>query len=466
MSNIRGRLWPQVVHSGQKATIRVENLPASARQVAAVISGTDNLETSWRMDCPLELVGNGSAYAQIEIPRQTRETALFVSSVWLDSERLDLPNISVCICDPIRPLGRSDPEVVARYADIQKSQYERYGVPLGDPTVPGSSHYRIACIVQGLLLTTQMRLPGIRVFGIEARPSGADAEQLVNSAIAQLGWSAQPLQPGWAEAFGRHQPVSVFAFENVFAESIELAMQICTEARDNLLSILSVNRGASGRPVVTCVEQLQDGETIASKFRFEQSTYRGNLIGGILAGENQSQLVLQQTALNHDPLLKLCLDLFREAQADPSPDARYFRLWSALETLAIGRIEAGRPVTRLDGTPWPGNLDSSKAAPRVYQLIAGRLFRSTMPIDEQSMVHPAPDLASAVTHWYARRNATAHYGRFMVGDPDQMARNWYRKALATVAPQGDPDEWLMAFERICADVLRAEMYRVGTLLVP
>lgn len=281
-----------------------------------------------------------------------------------------------------------------------------------------------------------MRLPGIRVVGLGVRPEGADAAQLALEAARQLGWDASPLQPDWTKAFSADHPVTVLACDLVYANGVDDALEASSTARDEFLSVLALNRGASGRPLVTIVESRRGGQTTDSLFRFDHPTYSGNLLGGFLAGENQSLLLMQQAAMHHDPLLKLCVDLYGQALAEPSEDARYFRLWSVLETLAISRVKSGLPGTLMDGTPWPDDLTTEKAAPRVYRLIAETLFRGPWPYDETSLLDPAVDLFEGIQNWYARRNATAHYGKLVPGDAVQSKRGWYRKALATVPPKG------------------------------
>ena len=425
------------------------------------LHGVDSIETSWLMTTPLTSGGAGTAYAEVEAPTLARETAVYVHAVAVDDVVMRLPEVSFSICDPDQPLSRSDDDVIERYREIRHAQASRYDVSLGDSTTSDAQHYRVAFVVEDLLLTTPMRLPGIRAFGLEGRPDGADAEKLVIEAKDQLGWVATPLHPNWTESFRRDHPVAVLACDSVFARDYDGALAISTAARDELLSVLALNRGAAGRPVVTMLEKREDAETVAVKFRFDHRSYGGNLAGGFLSGENQSHLLVQHAALRNDPLLKLCVDLYAEALADRSEDAKYFRFWSALETLAISRVPDAVSVTRLDGTGWPGNLTTSKAAPRVYTLIAETIFQGPDLIDEASFVQPAADLFEAVKNWYARRNATAHYGKFIPGDSVQLSQHWYTKALATVPAQGQIDEWLRTLQEVCASVLNAEMARVG-----
>lgn len=464
MTDIRGQIWPQTFSSGQTVKIRVENLPSTAREAMAIVAGLDSVETRFVMSLALELGGNGTAYADVEIPPQLLETAMFVESVAVDGVKIRLPMVSFSICDPASGIGRSDLEVITRYNEILQEQNDRYGRPIGDPTATGAITFRVACIVQGLLLTSTLRLPGLRAFGMQVRPQGKDAEDLARALSEQLEWSGRPLQPGWSQAFERDHHTAAIVFDTVYAQSVEEAFAVCAASCAELIAVLAVNRGAAGKPIVMCLEEVKDGQGVSSKYRFEHQRYAGNLIGGFLSGESQFQLFIQQAALHHDPLLRLCVDLYREAIADASPDARYFRLWSVLETLAIGRVPSGQPVQRLDGSPWPGNLTSSAAAPRVYSLIADSLLRN-QNVDEASSVSPATDLATAVTHWYARRNATAHYGRFVPGDSNQISANWYSKALATMPAQAGWDHWLESFQQTCSRVLSAQMSLVGRPLL-
>jgi hypothetical protein len=246
---------------------------------------------------------------------------------------------------------------------------------------------------------------------------------------------------------------------------MEAAAALAWVARDELIAVLGLNRGARGRPVGTVVEQRQGDDSIRHRVYVEDARYGGNLVGGFVSGEDQAGLLTQQVAMSADPLLRLCVDLYSEALADPSPDARYLRMWSVLETLSGSRLENGQEVQRLDGTAWPDQPGTtSSAAPRVYQLIADHL--RARGVDESSFVAPAPDLYQAVRAWYARRNATGHYGRFILGDPQQGAQGWYSRAEQTVPDAGAPDRWIGTFQDATASVLRWELRQAGNQALP
>lgn len=253
--------------------------------------------------------------------------------------------------------------------------------------------------------------------------------------------------------------------ERVFATSVEAAGDIADVARDEVLSALALTRGAAGHPAVTIIEQRVGDSWAEPKYRFDQDAYRGNLAGGPIAGETQYELLMHHAAIQGDPLLHLCTDLYEEALAERSPDSQYFRFWSVLETLAINQVVAGQRVQLLDGTMWPDGGTTGQAGPRVYQLMRNIMFPDpARQAHESTLAAPASDLYDAVTGWYARRNATAHYGKFVRGDGKQTARTWYPDAEKTV-PTGPTDEWLSALKRAVAVVLRYELNRVGGPLV-
>jgi hypothetical protein len=96
-------------------------------------------------------------------------------------------------------------------------------------------------------------------------------------------------------------------------------------------------------------------------------------------------------------------------------------------------------------------------------LLADRLIAGG--INEASVVAPAANLYEAVRAWYARRNATGHYGRLDPAEPRQSGQNWMRWAQLTVVPASSVDGWLDALQRLVETVLRAELVLVGRPLI-
>ncbi len=293
------------------------------------------------------------------------------------------------------------------------------------------------------------------------RPRGEEQRAMTDALLDQVGWSTRIDPQAWGNLVEPSRPWTAIICEPVWAPTLEEAVALAWSARDDLIAVLGLNRGARGRPVATVIEQYQPDGVIQYRIHVEDTRYGGNLIGGFTSGEDQASLLMQQAAMHSDSLLRLCVDLYSEALADPSPDARYLRFWSLLETLSGARLQSGQPVQRLDGTAWPDQQrgTTSYAAPRVYRLLADHLRARS--IDESSFVSPASDLYEGVRAWYARRNATGHYGRFIAGDQRQAAQGWYSRAQQTVPTAGAPDTWLRTFQEVTASVLHWELMAVG-----
>jgi hypothetical protein len=387
-----------------------------------------------------------------------RESAVFAVAIDVGGERHSIDSTEISVVNPAAAVTTVE-EAYERRAALMRDQEARYARGLGDPSTPGNIEHRVLCAVERLLVTTRMRLAGVEVLPVTHRPRGEEQRAMIDALLAQVGWPTRVDPEAWGDRVEPSRPWTAIVCAPVWAPTFEEAAALAWNARDELIAVLGLNRGARGRSVGTVIEQRQPDDSIRHRVYIEDARYGGNLLGGFTSGEDQAGLLAQQAALHSDALLRLCVDLYSEALADPSPDARYLRLWSVLETLSGARLPSGQPVQRLDGTAWPDHPGTtSVAAARVYRLIADHL--QSRSVDEPSFVSPASDLYEAVRAWYARRNATGHYGRFVVGDPRQVARGWYERAQQTVAAAGAPEAWLMTFQQATASVLQWELMAV------
>lgn len=351
-------------------------------------------------------------------------------------------------------------EADRRRAELERDQEARYARGLGDRSAAGSIEHRVLCAVERLLVTTRLRLAGVEILPVAHRPRGEEQRAMIDAILTQVDWPTRIDPQPWGDRVAPNRPWTAIVCAPVWARDLDEAATLAWGARDEVIAVLGLNRRARGRSVATVIEQLQPDDSIRHHVYVEDARYSGNLVGGFISGEDQPSLLAQQAAMHSDALLRLCVDLYSEAIADPSPDARYLRLWSLLETLSGARLQSGKRVKRLDGTPWPDKRRGTTAEPRVYRLIAD--YIRTSGIDERIFVSPASDLYQAVRAWYARRNATGHYGRFVVGDPRQAARPWHADAQATVAAAGAPDAWLSTFQNATEKVLQWELMTVGS----
>jgi hypothetical protein len=308
-----------------------------------------------------------------------------------------------------------------------------YLQPLGEPGAQGNVEHRVFCLIEGLYMTTRMRLPGAVIAPVPERSGASEERAIINGLLAQESFATQLPEATWRSQAEARSPLTMINCSEVWAPSYEAAGELVRDLRDRVIALIAMNRNATGRPLCIVIEQRQPDNTVVSKWALESQHYGGNLAGGFISGESQHDLLRQTRAIEQDPLLKLCCDLYGEALSDRSEDARYLRLWSILELLSGARLTSNEVVTLRDGSPWPNSRANTTrtATPRVYQYLAGVI--SQKQIDERSFVSPAADLYEAVRVWYARRNATGHYGRLIAADPAQMAQNWYALAIQSLA---------------------------------
>ena len=115
--------------------------------------------------------------------------------------------------------------------------------------------------------------------------------------------------------------------------------------------------------------------------------------------------------------------------------------WWRCGMVRLGRTKA--PTQRRTRSPeliatWQGALDVRQ-------------------IDESSFVALAESLYQAVCVWYARRNATGHYGRFIVDDPRQQAQGWYSSALLAADAHQSIGTWIRALQDTVSTCIDFEM---------
>jgi hypothetical protein len=310
-----------------------------------------------------------------------------------------------------------------------------------------------------------MRLPGAQVIPLQRGNPGVSDAQVLNATLRELGWATQIDSPEWEQRTAANRPWTLVVFPEVRAEDGQEAAEIARTERDRIGVVLALNRSASGRPVATVVEELINGQPFPDGYVPEDEVYTGNLVGGFAAGEDTETLLVHRLALGADPLLALVMSLYRQAIVERDPDIAFFRLWSILEVLSSNRVGVSPPVVvhLSDGTVWPGKYNTTAAAaPRVYELIK----RHLVGIDEASVVQPAPSLYEGIRSWYARRNATAHYGAFDPSDPVQRRAHWFSAAARTRAGAAATDhEWARALREVVHLVVARELNTVGAQLL-
>ncbi|MFC6340427.1 hypothetical protein ACFP8W_00420 [Nocardioides hankookensis] len=422
--------------------------------------GTDDVEVMWIAGATLEIDSDGNG--EIELAgglSLNRETALWIHSLIVDGDTFVQPVVAMSILNPTEEMT-SEADIQPVYRRIAAAQEERYSQPLGEPDADGAVEHRVVLVIEGVLLTQSQRVPSGEMRPWSARPSAGEQAQTLDDIRQSLGWAMPIPEDWWTQQVQAKSPYAYLLCPRVYGQTHEAAAGLVHDLGRELIAVLALTRQASARPIATIVERVEPDGRVEGRLLYHGGGYSGNLLGGFISGESQSEILQLTQGIRSDPLLRLCADLYREALAEPSADARFLRLWSILELLSGARVGEGQPVLLSTGSEWPGQHGTtSYAAPRVYQLLSEH-FRARN-IDAGAAVQPAVDLYQAVRAWYGRRNATGHYGRFLATDPVQSAQSWHRWAVLTSSSQA---EWLSALRRAVEMILRAELLNAGVTL--
>lgn len=438
--------------------LSVELLDANQPLPQAVILGfDDDIEEGWFGEVGLVADEGGALKGEVAVGL-VQQAAVYAVAVRLED------GATVPVVSNMVGVNAADPaiEPPALRAQLMAAREARFGQPLGDPKAEGVIEHRVVCVVERLLMTRQLDLPGITVLPVQAQPDGLEQLELLNSVLDGLGWVGNLPADFWTRSIRSNRPWTAIVCRQVWATDFNEAARLAWEQRSRLLAIFGLARGARGRPVATVVQQRKPDDSITWRCFVEDERYTGNLLGGFVSGEDPRSLLINALAMEANPLLELLVDLYSEALADRSRDAQYLRWWSILETLSDARVQPDQPVQLLDGNPYPDGGHTGQAAPRVYQFLADT-FKGGQ-IDEHSTVTPAQDLYEAVRAWYGRRNATGHYGRFDPSDSRQQAQGWMKWASLT-EPSEPGNDWLDTLKRVVEFALHRELSRVGRELV-
>lgn len=465
---VEAHITPEWCSDGEPIRIEVVNATHLAgKQVQVDVWAVNSFETTQVLQAPIQIDGDGNGVFSFQQGMALgQESSVYVHALVEPIGEFDAIVYTfrytwAAIFNPTTVIN--DLEDVEKTHDrILVEQATRYSAPLGSSAAEGALEHRALSVIEGLLITSELRFPGVIVRPLHRALSAEEERDMANEIVRELGWACYIKEEDWRPQAERRRPLALMVFPQVYAGSYHEAAEMARAEREGLLALLALNRHARGRSVCLVVEQRLPDDSVLSKWVPELPHYKGNLAGGFIAGESQQQLALEWQAMSADPLLALCCDLLGETLAHTTNDAQYLRYWSILELLSGARLGMGVVVTLRNGSPWPNprNNTTSDALPRVYAYLSQLLDLWNM--NEASFCQPATDLLEATQVWYARRNATGHYGRFIPNDPHQRGRAWYKHAVKSSG--ADSEQWLLTLRMAVISTLHAELRKIAASL--
>lgn len=315
--------------------------------------------------------------------------------------------------------SRTADEVRALYDAVVRRRDEDFLSGFGlSAEAPDVRKYQVLIFAKHGLLTMRTRLGQYEVIPIE----GMGVEGELTSVETFLKLCHQPplspeivaevVQQGMSE-----QPCFVVHFPVVFATSAPQARALAASEVRNLSGVISLYR--DGYPAIYA-QLVRDLTTGNAKVWTLDRTYRGNRIGGFLGGERPGDFVRGVSKARGDDRLALYLDMYRAANAETSREARYFLLWSLLETMANRVVHKGDPRFEWDGTCSLGRAGKPLTIQTIDQLVFEylRCVLPGLPIRFPfALAARNASLKDSVAIWYRHRNCLVHHGGCFPDDP-------------------------------------------------
>ena len=197
----------------------------------------------------------------------------------------------------------SDQRAQAERERLEQLRQQHFAGPLVAPeATQNAPEFYVLAIADNLFLTQEQSVPGITLTPMTSA-LGDDIRVVLNGLLLQRGFRQSLMQEKWIEHMRRDRP-AVLIECRVKAETAETAGTFGGEQIKRMLDLMTLRRGASARLIGGVVGQQTDsGHYEARGIWIEHSGYTGNLVGGIISGEDIHGLQDSWNDLqaNHEP---------------------------------------------------------------------------------------------------------------------------------------------------------------------
>lgn len=293
----------------------------------------------------------------------------------------------------------------------------------------GSNEYLGLIFVKDCKLTIRMRLGNYEVIPL----SGISCFDEVNLIKSLLNANNINININYDEILNNcqnNQPSFLIHFPKVFADSIDEAISKCQERSQITCNLLAMERDAYPSIVGMALLNLNDDENWVG---LNIQSYRGNLLGGSISGEEPQALKNKINKIKNNQKLQLYLSLYNDANKEIKLDFRYFRLWNLLEMIANNKDYKGRPRVDWQGTTGndmksdpitdPNRLKIKHAKELVFELIREAFNNYGLTDTMFSHNSNQGSIAEMIPIWYRHRNCAAHNGGCFHEDASYCKRN-------------------------------------------
>ena len=192
-------------------------------------------------------------------------------------------------------------DLVRQYEGIIKNRAKDFVKGFGEQSTPETHNFLAFVFMKNCLLTKQIRLGQYELIPLEGLGC-VDIMNLINqflrnSNLGELGNSEDTLNKA-----KQGQPTLVAHFPKIIAKNFNSAGQIVESEIDILKNLMSIHRNSYAE-IVGCVLINVDEQKMY--YRIITPNYRGNLLGGDIAGEFPSAIITQMEKVRENTSLQL-----------------------------------------------------------------------------------------------------------------------------------------------------------------
>lgn len=300
--------------------------------------------------------------------------------------------------------------------------------------------FTVAWFVKDLLVKTPMRFDRFQLVPTGRGLNAHDSIDLVNDFFKTHTSLALQFEYNEVEdrAAQNASPVCAVCFPNVIAKDADQAMQYCARHAQMLVLALSISRDAGGHLFGAVVIDLEANTAVHYP---QHPSYRGNLVGGFVSGEDPEQVGNLVQGLELNDTNRFLANLFREAQREQNSNFQYVRYWQILETMAEGRnYNEKDPLLDYDGFKIKSTEGKDLTVKGSTAIVFNMLREANMTDIREMWKH--------VNIWFALRNTVAHFGAIdKYKQLDSVSRKeWARVGMEEIRKSGS-DMFLRGLKR-------------------
>lgn len=338
-------------------------------------------------------------------------------------------------------LSSSKMDVLHRLKILETITNELFYRPIKLTNNVNNKQYSAFIFIENLLIKTYMKIDKFEIIPIDKKLSlnhyNKYVEDFLNEKFSLV------LKSGLTNF--STTPVCVIHFPAISSDDPEKIKNYCLEKMELIIQLLSLTRESGGKFFNLILLEKNTNRVLSYGV---QNSYKGNLLGGIISGENPEKLASYYEKLKDNPILSFLVHLYKEAKNEYSRDFQYLRLWQILETLAESKNYSKKDdLFDMDMNPIMNN-DSTKqmkisgSTAIVYNLI--KILKTVTWED--------------VNIWFAFRNAVGHYGSisYYTELDREYLKNYASKAIQDMEKSGY-DNYIMKLDQTTKNILIKEL---------